>query len=293
MINEIEILADRRNTIQQWIPSDDHTVYSATNSGSPNYSPTEIQYKINSCGFRSDDFSNTEDIRILFMGCSFTEGIGLHDADCWPSLILTKIKSLPQFNGKRIPKLSIALGGTGIDTESRLLHKYAKVVRPTHIFYLFFNHYRREFSINGNTKVWGPNFNGRAPESWSQVFADKEYALYQTNRGLLLIDAVAAQFNIQAHIISFENDTIDAVKSLSENYESIIAHGINLKGIDNPNFLPDQYARSLALPLKARDNMHPGAMWQYKVASAVWDKINTQFISIPHREFIQNVAVAK
>ena len=43
---------------------------------------TQMLYTVNKHGFRGDNFS-TKDDAIMFLGCSFTFGIGVPDEDVW------------------------------------------------------------------------------------------------------------------------------------------------------------------------------------------------------------------
>ena len=110
-IDPLASIKHRANMKLDWLPSDSEENYKATNSAGLNeYSKTDIKYIFNEDGFRCDSFNQSSPLPILFMGCSITEGIGLHLKDVWSSLILEKIKAK---TGLSIPYWSIALGGTG------------------------------------------------------------------------------------------------------------------------------------------------------------------------------------
>jgi hypothetical protein len=70
------------------------------------YYDKDIEYKYNSWGYRSKEFSDLNDDYILVFGCSFTEGIGLHYDDMW-STKLAKSLNMDVFN--------LSIGGSGPD----------------------------------------------------------------------------------------------------------------------------------------------------------------------------------
>lgn len=70
------------------------------------YYNNPIEYKLNSFGFRCNDIEFLEDDYLLFTGCSYTEGVGLHLENTYPHLIAKKL-SKTYYN--------LAIGGTGPD----------------------------------------------------------------------------------------------------------------------------------------------------------------------------------
>ena len=79
-----------------------------SNGGEP------FDYKYNDYGFRSQQFENlkSEDVNVLFSGCSWTEGSGLPDEMVWRSLLTEKLKALhPEQN---VEGYNIGVGGASI-----------------------------------------------------------------------------------------------------------------------------------------------------------------------------------
>jgi hypothetical protein len=74
------------------------------------YPYTEINYQFNSHGFRTDEFDSSP--RILTLGCSYTQGIGLHRNQTWPELLAVQLE-------KQVWNLGV--GGGSLDTCFRLL----------------------------------------------------------------------------------------------------------------------------------------------------------------------------
>jgi hypothetical protein len=70
------------------------------------YYNKNIEYKYNSWGYRTKEFSELNDDYILVLGCSFTEGIGLDYDDVWATKLGKKL-NLDVFN--------LGIGGSGPD----------------------------------------------------------------------------------------------------------------------------------------------------------------------------------
>lgn len=82
--------------------------------------PNAITYKINSHGFRSEEFE-TDQPCMLALGCSYTMGIGLPVESLWSSLIGAKL-NLKVYN--------LGWGGSSADTCYRLARYWIPVLRP-------------------------------------------------------------------------------------------------------------------------------------------------------------------
>ena len=69
------IRPDLVNKTLYWADSDTEEQYNKVKDRVP-YGPNDITYKYNNYGFRCDDFTDWREnpIRILFAGCSMTEG---------------------------------------------------------------------------------------------------------------------------------------------------------------------------------------------------------------------------
>jgi len=71
--------------------------------------PDCISYSFNSHGFRDDEFTN--DLAVMALGCSFTEGVGVAQYATWP-------RQLSNMMGMRVWNLGV--GGSSSDTAYRL-----------------------------------------------------------------------------------------------------------------------------------------------------------------------------
>lgn len=105
------------------------------------YKPEDVSYSYNSHGFRTEEYNN-EDVDILALGCSFTEGIGIKNEDIWINKLANYL------NLSKVANFGI--GGCGIETLSRAAHYAINVVKiKPKIIIAFFPHlYRTEGFIN-------------------------------------------------------------------------------------------------------------------------------------------------
>ena len=119
------------NTNNQWFDIDNQTTYRDNLSNKyeqlkeHNWIDKTFSYKINSHGFRSEEF--THDPSIMFLGCSFTCGIGLPLENMWAYIV-------SQHLGLKMANFGI--GGTGPDTAFRLAYYYISQIKPKIVVYL-------------------------------------------------------------------------------------------------------------------------------------------------------------
>jgi len=57
----------------------------------PKYLENDIHYKFNKQGYRTKDFDKVDNDFVLVFGCSYTEGVGLHDEDIWCNQLCKRI----------------------------------------------------------------------------------------------------------------------------------------------------------------------------------------------------------
>jgi hypothetical protein len=101
------------------------------------FTDTNIEYRFNNYGFRTDvdfDIMNPERGSI-FIGCSVTEAVALNIEDCWAYKVAKK-RGEAHYN--------LGQGGTGLETQYRLLRAWAPFLKPTAVFTLGSYEPRRE-----------------------------------------------------------------------------------------------------------------------------------------------------
>lgn len=266
MINDK--LANRKNLTYQWEPPDSEDSYrSIQKNGDINYLPTDFNYSYNSHGFRCDEFDVESDVRILFLGCSITEGIGLPVDHLWTSHILNNIKTLPQYKHKKVAYWNLAIGGTGTDTTARVLSEHIDLIKPTIIIYLICSVSRREYKENTKLLSWIPAYNKTKSRELEMVFCDEDFANYQSYRSLLLIEWISKAVSASLYIFTMQGND-----NFVDQYSGSKIHKLDQIKLTNIH-VPDEFK----VPCMARDDAHGGPNWQYVTYLKIWDTIKHEF----------------
>lgn len=166
------------------------------------YLDEPIEYKYNNFGFRSDFHYIEKEEANFFLGCSMTEGIGLHLEETYVSK-LSKI--LPERG------YMFAQGGTGIDSWCRILYQYSKVFKPKRVFILWNNWPRYEFFSGdkyikfslGADSLNKPTFPLYAyREFFRDALSDFKYINYNFDIKLKAIKFITQELNIPLYLLS-------------------------------------------------------------------------------------------
>lgn len=212
------------------------------------YAPNSFTYNFNEEGFRCDSFKLPTDLPIVFLGCSITEGVGLPLEETWSYKILEKIRNI---TNKNIPYWSLALGGTGIDCQVRLLYEFVHKRPIKHIFCLFPAGGRREYCLDSPTiRQWLPRETPVFPAHVTKLFSDPYYTAHQDNRSLMLLAAIS----------------------------KLQAAPIVISQWGKQNSLPIDFPSSIDCSLdRARDAMHPGPIAHTDFSNVFWEHIKHLF----------------
>jgi hypothetical protein len=175
------------NKTFRWFNSDVPESYDSKNSI---YSPEAFNYTFNELGFRCDSFDNMKsaDKRILFMGCSQTEGIGVPVEHTWANILLRKIRK--EFPDTNIPYWNIGLAGCGYDSMTRAIYNLVDVLKPQLIFCLFPSPYRREIMKQNEFIRWLPASTAGIDPKFNQIFLEPDWVRYQTEQNLAMMDLI-------------------------------------------------------------------------------------------------------
>lgn len=123
-----------KNTHVEWMPTDSkesfvkmmqdpvHRAYFEEQGWDK---PWAISYKLNSHGFRCEEFGN--DRHLIALGCSYTMGIGLPVESIWPSLVGQALN---------LPVANFSWGGSSTDTCYRLLRYWIREINPKAVMIL-------------------------------------------------------------------------------------------------------------------------------------------------------------
>lgn len=97
-----------------------------------------FQYYINENGFRSKSFSefNQDNVNILFLGCSITQGAGLPEECMWTTKLVNKIEN--DILNKQIDHYNLSTSGAGIHLIIKNLITFLNTVgKPDYVFAYF------------------------------------------------------------------------------------------------------------------------------------------------------------
>jgi len=104
------------------------------------YPYSEINYQFNSHGFRTNEFDQTPGI--LALGCSYTQGVGLHQHQAWPEMLSAQL-GMPTWN--------LGVGGGSLDTCFRLLEYWIDHLTIRAVVVLVPHIDRVEVALNDST----------------------------------------------------------------------------------------------------------------------------------------------
>lgn len=172
------------NKTLQWADSDNEEQYNKVKDHVP-YGPTDIEYKYNNYGFRCDDFDHWSNhpYRILFAGCSMTEGTGVPLKDLWAkqlhSMICNRIGNIPYWN--------VATAGSGLDHMVRYLYNTKDLLKPQLIISYVPEKVRRERWFEDRWSVWNL---GIDIEKDTKIMLEEKYVEYQTEKNLAMLDMI-------------------------------------------------------------------------------------------------------
>ena len=174
------------NTQHEWFYLDTLERYhEGKKTAQPAYGLGEVQYKFNNKGFRCDDFDTWENhkYRIMFAGCSDTEGHGMPLEETWAKLFHGKVC---EKLGESIPFWNIAHGAASTDHIVKHLYNEGSKLRPQVVIALL-PHFERRERWDGDH--WGPwNINTREEKHIASVFLKDNYIRYQTEKNLAFIN---------------------------------------------------------------------------------------------------------
>ena len=199
------IRKELKNKTNDWMTSDSIFKYEENIKKNKDLIFEYFNYKFNNYGFRCDDFTNYNQhkYRILFLGCSHTEGIGLPLEEIWAYKLL---KAINEELNENIPYWTIAQAGTGIDQQVRTLYQLNDMLRPNIIIALFPDAIRREIHnelcmlynaemridshLIENTKI-----DKKTREDYYKIFSDDKLILYQTGKNLAFLKTITEKYD--------------------------------------------------------------------------------------------------
>lgn len=233
----------------------------------PNYQ--EIIYNHNEHGFRCDSFLAESQLPILFLGCSFTEGIGINLEDVWSYRLLEKIK---QDTNIDIPYWSLAVGGSSIDLQALYLYTFIDQLKPKYIFFLLPPLERRlfraftkpiMFSAWGITSPVAPlsDTQSKIINQAKELLLDRDYSILESLKSLTLINELCNRHQTKVFYSTWAKG-IEAENSVGifEDIENL--SNFSRLRYEFPNLVD-----------KARDNQHAGPITNNNFSEYVFEEI--------------------
>lgn len=213
-----------------------------------------LVYSFNSLGYRTKEFSSfRENEFILVMGCSYTEGIGLHEEDIWHSYISK------EFN---LPIMNLGIGGCGPDT-----------VRLNSIQYIKNNYPKPKMTII----------------QWPGEF--RRYFFHHPNRVWCHVPGFLTESNHRGEEIKYDSEWYHnryltySAQQKHDNYVNILSTKLLWESQNIPYLgwawkddQPNSYAHlknfdTRETDEKARDMAHPGPSTQYQCYQKILEDI--------------------
>lgn len=225
-----------------------------------NFKEDSITYKYNSHGFRCDEFTQTSELPILFLGCSVTEGYALPHSDCWAKILIDKIR---KSTGKNIPFWNLSIAGCGIDTQANLLFNFRNnFEKPQYIFSFFPPFSRVEARMGSNEQMI---FSRKFDKHLTKFFSDDNLRHGITTRSIEFFDIIAESTDFYYAGWNHTETEYDTIRKCD-----------NLKLIFPSNSI---FCDMKSFDL-ARDQVHPGKQFHQMLADNYWQSIKHNFENI-------------
>ena len=148
-----------------------------TQAGSDN--SNKCVYTYNELGFRADSIYK-DGFKVMSIGCSLTEGVGINDNETWPHNFIQHVP-----NGV---DLNFGFGGRSNDYICRCLMTYYDLIKPNLVLIMYTQPHRKEiYTKDGNIEPFIPTV------SWGWLEDTKEGC------------------ETQNHLVSLQNDNADLI----------------------------------------------------------------------------------
>ena len=178
-----------------------------------NWIDAKFTYKFNSHGFRCDEFSDAPSA--MFLGCSFTQGIGLPIQHTWCYLVAQQLN---------YHCVNLGVGGGSNDTTFRLAHHWTTKIRPKVIFLLSPFRNRLEVLDKNNPESFYKILNPKTAASGASAFyaqwlMTEDNNILNQEKNIMAIANLAKEQNIKLVVLKadmvIDQITSDSARDLS------------------------------------------------------------------------------
>ena len=204
---------------------------SYTTSGSDNTG--KCTYTYNSLGFRGDEYTK-EGFKVMSIGCSHTEGVGLNDNETWSHQLCKLIPNSVDCN--------FGFGGRSNDYVVRCLLTYYDLVKPNLVLIMYPNQDRREYYTNtGGIEPFAYN-------PWGH--------LVETEEGKETYQNLMSVANNEENFVNWYKNHLLITYFLKDKGIPFIWNGSHLyNATDEPNRFDDDYRNFIDF---GKDGAHSG-----------------------------------
>lgn len=187
----------------------------------------EVFYKFNNYGFRCDDFidCSKHKFRLLFVGGSTTEGMGLNVEDCWAKDFHQKVCNSLNYD---MPYWNISIASGSIDHIARYLYCVGDLIKPQIIVSWLPPIERRE---RYDSDFFLPTYNFENKNE-TKIFINDRFVAYQTEKNFAFINFMLEKWN--SLFLYRASHSID-----EERYDFGFRNMVNVKGIPDINIKND------------------------------------------------------
>jgi hypothetical protein len=213
-------------------------------------------YTYNELGFRGDSVKK-EGFKVMSLGCSLTEGVGVNDNETWPAQFTTLTPNGVDAN--------FGTGGRSNDFIARCLMSYYDMVKPDLVLIMYtFPHRREIYTADGGIEPFMP------PASWGY--------LEDTEDGIKIQEYLTYLQNDNEDFINWYKNHLLIKYFLESKKCNWIWNGSKIKSKDyiEYNRFDGDYSSFLDLGV---DNSHPGPNHNKTYSYKLYDFISKKFPS--------------
>lgn len=226
-------------------------------------SNTDITYKWNTYGFRSDEFVDDDRDSIIAIGDSFTMGLGSAVEHTWPEVLRTK------FSDTKLYNLGLAVCST--DYVVRAIAKTIDVLRPRAVFVLWPAYSQREVAVGRRylpymstlQQLNSQKSNIKYLQQGEYIFQDNNYIKYHFYKNRRMLQEICKNRKIPLQEFSqCENNDLDSwdIYAAERDYDP--------RKSDN---LFESIGIQFNFPI-SRDGLHWGKEWHAYCANLFWSQ---------------------
>lgn len=211
-------------------------------------------YTYNELGFRGDSIEK-EGFKVMSLGCSNTEGVGVNNHETWPAQFVNLIPNGVNFN--------FGTGGRSNDFIVRCLLTYYDLIKPDLVLVMYPSPLRREiYTKDGGIEPFMPTSSWGYLKESEEGIKTQEYLTHLQNHSEDLVNWYKNHLLIKYFLESKKCNWIWNGRELTSlNY-------------DEPNRFDGDYGKYLDLGV---DNLHPGRNHNETYANKLHNFISKNF----------------